>query len=333
MKVLIFGAGAIGGYIGGALLASGVDVTFLVRPSVAKRFDEHGLTLTDFTGGDVQLRAPIPYQTDLQNCPQADVVLLTVKCIDVEDAARELADWVKPSTVVVCLQNGVGSPQRATALLGETKVLAGMVPFNVLTMDGGRLHRGTEGELKLEAHPATHQLIHAWRQSGVPASVATDFSSIAWGKLLLNLNNAINALAGIPLVQELGQRPYRRVLAATQTELLRALKAAGIRPARLAGVPPFLIPWILRLPDWLFRLVARRMLAIDPLARSSMWEDLERRRLTEIDFLNGAVVRLAEENGLQAPVNSDILSLVKEAERAGEGSPGISGQELAGRLL
>ncbi len=333
MRVLIFGAGAIGGYIGGALLAAGVDVTFLVRPSVAERFDEHGLTLTDFEGGKVSLATPIPYQTSLQDCPQAEVVLLTVKCTGVEEACRELADWVTPETLVVCLQNGVGSAQQAASLLGEAQVLSGMVPFNVLTMEGGRLHRGTEGDLKLEDHPLTRRLVQAWQQSGVPASIASDFESVAWGKLLLNLNNAINALAGVPLVEELNQRPYRRVLAACQTELLKALKSAGIRPAKLARVPPWLIPWILRLPDWLFRLVARRMLAIDPLARSSMWEDLERGRSTEIDFLNGAVVGLAEAQGLPAPVNRDIIALVKQAQDQGGGSPGMSALELSGRVL
>ena len=117
---------------------------------------------------------------------------------------------------------------------------------------------------------------------------------VQWGKLLLNLNNALNALSGLPLATQLADRRWRLLLAAQIEEALAVLKAAGIAPARIEGVPPRLIPSILRLPDWLFRLVARRMLAIDPAARSSMWEDLAARRPTEIDYLQGAILALAD---------------------------------------
>lgn len=334
MRILVFGAGAIGGYVGGALLAAGLDVTFLVRDSVAKRFDEHGLSLSDYEGREVEVANPVPYVKSLKKFKKpADVVLLTVKCTGVSTAAQELSSWIGPSTVVVCFQNGVGSKEAAAEFIPRHQLVAGMVPFNVLNTEGGRLHRGTEGAIQVEPHPRLGSLLRGWRRMGIPAEAAQDFRSVAWGKLLLNLNNAINGLAGIPLVEELSQRPYRQVLAACQLELLTALKSANIKPAKLAKVPPFLIPWILRLPNWLFRIVAAKMLAIDPLARSSLWEDLERRRTTEIDFLNGAVVDLAVSQGLDAPVNKDIISLVTEAERSEQGSPGLSGEELAGRLL
>jgi 2-dehydropantoate 2-reductase len=88
-------------------------------------------------------------------------------------------------------------------------------------------------------------------------------------------------------------------------------------------VPPRAIPFILRLPDWLFRLVARRMLAIDPQARSSMWEDLRQRRPTEIDHLQGAILALAGKAGVAAPLAERVLRLIKGAESARAGSPGL----------
>jgi 2-dehydropantoate 2-reductase len=102
------------------------------------------------------------------------------------------------------------------------------------------------------------------------------------------------------------------------------LKAAGVRPARIEGVPPGAVPRILRLPDWLFRRVARRMLAIDPEARSSMWEDLGARRPTEIDHLQGAILALAGKTGVQVPLTRRIVTLVKEAEAARAGSPRLT---------
>lgn len=333
VKILVFGAGAIGGYIGGALLAAGLDVSFLVRPSVAARFQQHGLRLTDYLGVDVKL-SEIPCFTSLEQCTaKPDVVLLTVKCTGVEQAAAELAPWIGPETLVVCFQNGVGSKSVAARFIPEQQLLSGMVPFNVLNSDDGRLHRGTEGEVQVEYHATLEPLVRAWNDMKLPARACHDFESVAWGKLLLNLNNAINALAGVPLVEELNQRDYRRVLSACMRELLAALKRAKIKPARLAKLPPFLLPWVLILPNFVFRRVAKKMLAIDPLARSSMWEDLEKHRPTEIDFLNGAVVQLAERGGFPCPVNRSIMALIREAEQGGNGSPGITASQLAGKLL
>ena len=333
-RVLVFGAGAIGGFLGGGLLASGLDVTFLVRDSVARRFEEHGLELSDYRGERVPISSPIPYIKSMSEYRgRPDVVLLTVKCTGLVQAAQELAPHVAESSTVVCLQNGVGNKDTVAAHLPSCRIVSGMVPFQVLNTEAGRLHRGTEGRLQLEEFPQLKDLLVAWNRVGIPASRCENYREVAWGKLLLNLNNAINGLAGVPLVEELSQRSYRRVLSASQRELLRALKTKGLRPAKLTKAPAWLIPWILLLPDWLFRVVAQQMLAIDPEARSSLWEDLERRRPTEIDYLNGAVLSLAEESGLPAPVNRAIIALVKDAEKKGSGSPQFSGDDLARRLL
>jgi len=163
---------------------------------------------------------------------------------------------------------------------------------------------------------------------GVGVAESRDMAGVLWGKLLLNLNNALNALAGIPLAAELGDKRWRRLLARQIEDGLKVLKAAGIRPARIEGVPPGAVPRILRLPDWLFRRVAASMLAIDPEARSSMWEDLERRRPTEIDHLQGAILRLAAKTGVRVPLTERIVRLVKEAEAARLGSPRLTPERV-----
>jgi len=154
-------------------------------------------------------------------------------------------------------------------------------------------------------------------------------TGVLWGKLVLNLNNALNALSDLPLAQELGDRRWRLLLATQIDEALAVLKAADVRPARVEGVPPGAIPSILRLPNVLFRLVARRMLAIDPQARSSMWEDLRLRRPTEIDHLQGAILALADKAGVAAPLTERILRLIKGAESAGAGSPRLGPDQVA----
>jgi len=206
-----------------------------------------------------------------------------------------------------------------------------MVPFNVVQTraDGAapRFHRATSGTLLIGAgEPGLRELLDV---PGMAVAERSDMDAVLWGKLVLNLNNALNALCDLPLAQELADARWRRLLAAQIEEALAVLKATGIAPAGVEGVPPRAIPFILRLPDWLFRRVARRMLAIDPAARSSMWEDLALRRPTEIDYMQGAILALAEKSGVAAPISERVLRLIKSAESAGAGSPKLRPEQVA----
>ena len=182
----------------------------------------------------------------------------------------------------------------------------------------GVFHQGTEGALEVERHAALAAFEGTFAAAGLPLAQHSDLLPVQWAKLLLNLNNSVNALSGLPLKEQLSQRSFRRCVALAQQEALALLRDAGIRPARLTPLPPALIPKLLSVPDWLFARLANRMLAIDPLARSSMWEDLEARRTTEVDWLNGEIVRLAGRQGRTAPVNARLLALVRAAETGGE---------------
>jgi 2-dehydropantoate 2-reductase len=219
----------------------------------------------------------------------------------------------------------VRNPELLAAELGP-RVLAAMVPFNVVWRADGHLHQGTSGALHLEAGPRALPILEALARAGLPTRSEINMRAVLWGKLLLNLNNPINALAGIPLRDELSTRAYRQVLAACQAEALAALGRAGIDAQLEQPMPARLLPGLLRLPDLLFRVIARSMIRIDPQARSSMWEDLERGRPTEVDALNGEVVRLAAAAGLAAPANATVMALVRRAE--GHGSPRLDGPTL-----
>lgn len=322
MKIVIFGAGSIGAYIGGSLLAAGADVLLIGRIRMRTRIMRYGLVLTDLHGRRVALEgAQIPYDEDPAALGSADLILVTVKSADTSSAAAAILNYAKPSTLIVSLQNGIGNADVLRQALPGWPVFAGMVPFNVVQMEEGRLHRGTEGELMVEASPSLHKWLAAFNAAHLPLVERTDFATVQWGKLLLNLNNPVNALSGLPLKTELSQRAYRRCLALLIDEALAVLKAAGIRPAKVARIGPFLLPWLLRLPDALFKRIAATMLRIDPEARSSMWEDLKAGRRTEVDYLNGAVVKLAESIGRDAPCNRCIVDLIRAAETGAQPMP------------
>ncbi len=320
MRIVVLGAGSIGCYVGGALAAAGADVVLVGRARMQARILAHGLILTDATGAAATLAADrVQFTQDPSVLASADLVLVTVKSADTDTAAALVTRHASAEALVLSLQNGVGNVERlrvrAPGDAAGPHVLAGMVPFNVVQLDGGRLHRGTAGELMVEASPRLAPWLPLFARARLPLQERANFTAIQWGKLLINLNNGINALAGIPLQQQFSQRGYRRCLAALIDEGRTILEAAGIHPAKVVKLGPRMLPHVLRLPDFLFRRVAAPMLKIDPEARSSMWEDLEAGRRTEVDYLNGAIVTVAERIGRGAPCNARMVALIRAAEQ------------------
>ena len=334
-RIVVAGAGSIGCYVGGCLALAGRNVTLLLRLPLAGAIAQHGAHISDLDGADRMLQ---PTAVELTTDPaealaRAQVVLVTVKSGATAEMAELIARHAPAEAIVVSLQNGVGNVDALRARLGASRSLVpGMVPFNVVQTRGNgerpRFHRATSGTMLVAS--GVPGLRDALDVPSAQVAEHPDMTGVLWGKLILNLNNALNALAGVPLAAEIGDRRWRLLFAAQIEEALAVLKAAGIRPARIEGVPPRAIPLILRLPNVLFRLVARRMLAIDPAARSSMWEDLLRGRPTEIDYLQGTILALSDASGVAAPMTRRITRLIKDAESARVGSPGLQPSQVAG---
>jgi 2-dehydropantoate 2-reductase len=310
--VLVMGAGAVGCWIGGCLQAADVPVVFVGRPRVLEGLRRSGLTLTDLDGGTRSVPAQaLALRESASGAPAPGLVLLCVKSGATAGATDELARAVPPGTLVVSMQNGISNAALAQAHAPALTVRAGMVPFNVAELAPGHYHRGTSGTLAAQDHEALRAWQPRFAAAGVPLELHADLAPLQWGKLLLNLNNAVNALSGLPLRAQLLEREYRVCMAALIDEALGALHAAGIEPAKLTPLPPAALPAALRLPSPIFRVLAFRMLRIDAKARTSMADDLAHGRATEIDALCGEVVRLARQHGTAAPVNERISELVR----------------------
>ncbi|WP_299046504.1 2-dehydropantoate 2-reductase [uncultured Tateyamaria sp.] len=323
-RITVAGAGSIGCYVGGVLAAAGQDVRFLARDRVASACAAAGLRLTDYDGNDLHVTAPVMETEARLALKDADVVLVCVKSGDTAGMAREIAAHA-PSAQVISLQNGVENADMLRTHLPGADVRAAMVPFNVASQGAARYHKATSGDILVEAGPmpdlGTPTL--TWRQ-------VDNIRAVQWGKLLINLGNAINALSDLPLLTQLHDRAWRRLMADQMAEGLRILAAAGIIPARTTAVPPWLVPHVLRLPTPVFRRIAAQMLTVDAQARSSMWDDLKHGRRTEIDALQGAIIALAARHGRHAPLNTRMRALIRAAEDAGNGPPGLTPREIRG---
>ncbi len=190
----------------------------------------------------------------------------------------------------------------------------------------GRFHRATSGDIVIERDDAgtADQL----SVQGLNMRPSANIAGVQWGKLLVNLNNALNALADLPLRQQLSQRDWRALFADQMAEGLAAIRAEGIRPVSSTPIPVGWMPHLLRLPDAVFGALLGRTMKIDPEARSSMWEDLCRGRRTEIDYLQGVITGIADRHGLQVPLSRRIVALIKSAEAAGKGSPGLTPDQI-----
>jgi 2-dehydropantoate 2-reductase len=319
-RIAVFGAGSIGCWLGGRLAAGGADVTLIGRARVIEELRE-GLRVSEMGGSGFTVSPHLA--TDAAAAADADLVLVTVKSAATAEAARELA---ASRGVIVSMQNGIRNADVLRAALPGRTVIAGMVPFNVVHPAPGRYHRASTGTLMFDNVPAATMLGEACRATDLPFELRDDMPAVQWSKLLMNLNNAINALSGLPLAHELSDRDYRRCLAAAQREALDLLSAARMPIAKLTVLPATWIARLLTVPNAVFKRVAGRVVAIDPDARSSMYDDLDAKRTTEVDYIQGEVVALAERLGRKAPVNAALIRLIRDAERGGRHD--FTGSEL-----
>ncbi|WP_105259240.1 MULTISPECIES: 2-dehydropantoate 2-reductase [unclassified Pseudoalteromonas] len=315
MRIAVFGAGSTGCYLGALLSAAQLDVSLICRARIKDAIIANGgIHISDYQGLD---KTVMPDELITEPGEQLfDVVFVTLKCHQLPQALPQLLAITHKSSELVFMQNGLGSFEAIQDRLAERTCVFGITPFNVL-QQGAHFHKGTEGEFVFAKTPGTEHIAKTLREHGFNCELKAQMTPVIYGKLLLNLNNALNAVADMPIKQELENKALRRVLAAAMKEWLAVCKAMNIELAQFTKVKPALVPRVLSLPNWLFRRLASAMLDIDPKARSSMWEDIQAGRKTEIAYLNGAVVALGQRHGVATPVNSAIVACIEKLERGG----------------
>lgn len=332
LRITVIGAGVVGCYLGGRL-ARHADVTLVGRAHVLDPIRDGGLTVE--SGDGDRLHVPADALT-LTRTPEAvrrsDVVLVCTKAGSTAAATAEFLPYLRPGTLIVGLQNGLHSADRIRDDVDGSPVIAGVVPFNLARTGPATYRRTSNGEIRIAEHPAATPLLRAFSESGLAARPTDDIQAVLHGKVLLNMNNAVQALSGLPLRTQLLDRDLRRCTAMCQAEAGRVFTAAGVVPRVPLAVPAGVLPTAMRLPTPVFRNLARAVLQVDDDGTSSMGDDLARGRPTEVDALQGEVVRMARGLGLRAPACERIVELVHGAEKAGENRVCWTGPQLLSEL-
>jgi 2-dehydropantoate 2-reductase len=294
MRFAVLGAGAVGCYFGGMLALHGHDVVFIGRPAHVDAIRDGGLRIQTRA---FDVRVPAGASTRIDAAGSADVVFVCVKSGDTADAARELSGILAPDTLVASLQNGVDNAALLRAHLAQPIVSAAVYVASEMAGPGHLLHHG-RGDLAIEATPLSDALACVLRAAGIPTRIADDVRETLWQKFILNCAyNAVSAIVQLPL----GEMPHRDALRSTMC----AVVAECIAVAAAEGV---------RIADEPACIVERIEATIPPGQYSSTAQDLARGKLSEIDYLNGAVVRRGVAAGINTPVNQTLHLLVKMLE-------------------
>ena len=301
MQVAVVGAGAVGCYYGGLLLRAGHDVTFIGRQPHVDAINARGLLLDTRT---FKGHLPAKAATDATALVSPDLVLVCVKSADTEQAGRSLAGCLRPQTSVLSLQNGVDNAQRLRAVTGHAVIPVVVYVGSEMAGPGHVRHHGG-GDLAIGASAASEALAQTLEAAGVHTTIADDIEVTLWSKLVINCAfNALSAVADISYGPMLEVEGTKDVVTRAVQEAITVARACGV------GMPDDLLANILNIPTMM------------PAQKSSTAQDLVRGKPSEIDFLNGYVVRKGAELGIPTPTNHALQVMVKLAERGKELSGG-----------
>jgi 2-dehydropantoate 2-reductase len=297
LKVAVMGAGAVGCYFGGMLARAGHDVILIARPQHVEAIQRDGLRMATKTFDEHVRLAASSEPGAVRN---ADLVLFCVKSTDTESAGAQMGPHLRPDTLVVCLQNGVDNADRLRSVLPKRKVAAAVVYVATEMPGPGHLKHHGRGELVMEPSNMSEAVAQAFIAAGVPTEVSDNVRGALWLKLILNCAyNAVSAIA---------QKPYGEAVKGEGVwDVMRDVVNECIAVAKAEGVD---------LPGDVHAAVARLVESV-PSQYSSTAQDLGRGKRTEIDHLNGLIVRRGAAFGIPTPANQVLWALVKLLEQKG----------------
>jgi len=312
MKIGIVGAGAMGGLFGGMLTRAGQDVWLIDNHKErAEKINREGLVIE--ASKALEARAPkkevirIKVTTEPREAGCCDLVILFVKAYDTEEATRNSLPLSRSKTVWLTLQNGLGNIEKISKIVGETAVIGGITYQGATVLEMGRIrHAGygktVIGEIGGKKSERIEYVSDIFNRAGIDTEISDNIEGVLWSKLLINA--AINPLTAITRVRN-GQLLDSPVLRETMKLIVEEATQVPLKK----GIE---LPY----PE-VFETVEESCYASRDNI-SSMLQDILKKRRTEIDFINGAIVSEAEKVGIPTPLNRAVWNLVKFLEGRGE---------------
>ena len=326
MKFLIFGAGAIGTYIGGSLALAGHSVTFTEQPKVAEELQKRGLRLEIFGNQSSVTSAlySVHFTASLRDALEGgpfDVAIFALKSFDTSAALEGMKPYIEQMPPVLCVQNGVDNEPALAAALGEDKVIAGTITSSI--------GRHAAGDIVLErwrgvgvaaVHPLSEKLAAALDEAGLNAHLYPRAADMKWSKMLTNLiANATVAILDMTPAEVFAHPRLFSLEMAMLCEALAVMKAQGVRAVDLPGTPVRALALAARFPSFIARPFLAKAVGEGRGGKMpSFYIDLHSRRgQSEVDWLNGAVARYGEKCSLPTPINK-VLNTTLLALTRGE---------------
>ena len=299
MRIAVFGTGGVGGYFGGRLAQAGEDVIFIARGEHLRAIKEKGLKV-DTRNGDFVIY-PAAATDNVSDVGPVDLVVVGVKAWQVPEAARAIKPLIGADTVVLPLQNGVDAAPQLAATLGSDRVIGGLCRIVSFVVEPGHIrHAGFTpsviiGELDNRRTDRIVTLEQLFKRAGVEISIATDIQVALWTKFLFIASfSGIGAMANAPAGVIRTDPQWRTQMLSAMQEIDALARARGI------NLPPNSIEAVMASVD-----------ALPEDATSSMQRDIAAGKPSELESQNGAVVRMAQEAGIDVPTHALIYQTLR----------------------
>jgi 2-dehydropantoate 2-reductase len=319
MRIMVLGAGALGGLIGARLAEAGQDVTLLeANVARARLLSDEGLYLSEADKGERQVRLQVVTRVD--GLPPTDLLFVAVKSYQTEDAVRAALPVIGEHTWILSTQNGIGNVERIRRVVDTTRILTG-ITFHSIQHTGPNRMRYRTGIKPIQMSPVDGKITdevnaigEMFNAAGLKAQVVPRVDDVVWQKLVHNaVVNPVSALTGMSCSELLEDEDIQALMRALCLEITGVMKARGT---------------VLEDEADPYAPIVRSQKALAK-NRPSMWQDLVRGFRTEIDAMNGGIVDEAARLGMQAPLNWAIVQLVHSREREARRRQAKSAETLA----
>jgi 2-dehydropantoate 2-reductase len=304
LKIVIMGAGAIGSLFGGLLAKAGNEVSFVGRKPHIDEIHQKGLLIEGISG---EHHIKLKVTTDASKLQAPDLIILTVKAYATAQAVQDVKPLFKDHTYFLCLQNGLGTEDVASSILGQDRILRGTTSEGVLFLEPGKIRHTGHGETIIgSSNPddssILRQIQQEFQKAGFNTTVSSNIKRVVWEKIFVNVAiNPFGALTGLRNGELLTIPEIKEAMKAAVLEGVTVTEKLGVQLSEQSPV------------ERAFE-VARKTAQ----NKNSMLQDIEKQKKTEIDFINGALVRYGETVGISCPINAVLTALIKGLEKRNE---------------